>query len=96
MLARQRDIARGVAPRRHLHTWRARISAAVARGIGRQLMTAQRGTEQLACADPLTSTAIGDDTQASQLSPGAPDLPQQPVCRVAVSTTAVDTPCTPP
>ena len=41
-LARTRDISRGGAPRRLLHAWRTRISAAIARGVGRQLESAQR------------------------------------------------------
>ena len=43
-LARQRDLMRGLTPRRWMHTWRAQISATVARGIARLIVTADVGT----------------------------------------------------
>ena len=53
-LARQRDLAFGVSGRRWIACWRAQISAAVARGVARQVQTAQRWAGAIAARQHYT------------------------------------------
>ena len=105
-LARTRDISRGGAPRRLLHAWRTRISAAIARGVGRQLESAQRvggPHPDAALVSPIPPGSCQHDTRADRAAgPGRPpasptELPAGPAASPspACPSTAVATPTGP-
>ena len=57
-LARARDTARGVAPRRWMHIWRTQIAAAIARGVARQISASQRWPTPAAATGGVVQSCI--------------------------------------
>ena len=80
VLARTRDLSCGVVPRRMLHTWRVKLSAAIAEGLSHQITAAQRRPAPPTLADPLIAPPGQPASQAAAGARPAPALmPPQPM-----------------